>query len=252
MPQSLWKDWRPQSLRIFNLDPVLKPFIILENPKFSGNIGMICRLAANFDIGPVRIIGTKKEEDIFEMEWMAHNAEEEMQRIQYAASLEECRDSAELIVGTAMIHGRDRGRFISLARLKEIAKKFHTGILFGREDKGLKRETAIKCDYLVDFRLPGKQKSMNLASSVSYVLGALFGTEETAFYKTRELNLSRNRLYEKAEEFFRGLGMDSYHGSENLPVQRLKKILDKADMTQGDMDFFFRIFEAFRYTKKLE
>lgn len=232
------------------MEPVLKPLIILENPKFSGNIGMICRLIANFDIGPLRIIGSKKEEDVFEMEWMAHNAEEEMQRIQYAESLDHFRDSAELIVGTAMIHGRDRGRFISLFRLKEIARKFHTGILFGREDKGLKRETAIKCDYLVDFRLPGNQKSMNLASSVAYVLGALFGTEENEFYKKRELNLSRNRLYERAEEFFRELGMDSYHGSENLPVQRLKKILDKAEMTQGDMDFFFRIFEAFRFYQK--
>lgn len=232
------------------MDPVLKPSIILENPKFSGNIGMICRLAANFDIGPLRIIGSKKEEDIFEMEWMAHNAEEEMEKIQYVESLEDCRASAELIVGTAMIHGRDRGRFISLVRLKEIAKKFHTGILFGREDKGLKRETAIKCDYLVDFRLPGNQKSMNLASSVAYVLGALFGTQDNEFYRKRELNLSRNKLYEKAEEFFRELGMDSYHGSENLPVQRLKKILDKAEMTQGDMDFFFRIFQAFKFQKK--
>ena len=41
---------------------------------------MVCRLIANFDLPPLRIIGEKKDLH-FEMEWMAYNSKEELDKV---------------------------------------------------------------------------------------------------------------------------------------------------------------------------
>jgi tRNA C32,U32 (ribose-2'-O)-methylase TrmJ len=43
--------------------------------------------------------------------------------------------------------------------------------------------------------------------------------------------------------------MDNYHNNDYLPVRRLKTILEKAELTSGDIDFLYKIFTNFE--KKL-
>jgi tRNA C32,U32 (ribose-2'-O)-methylase TrmJ len=72
-------------------------YILLENPKYAGNIGMVCRLIANFDLPPLRIIGEQKELH-FEMEWMAYNSKEELDKIQYFSGQKESRKDLDLFL----------------------------------------------------------------------------------------------------------------------------------------------------------
>ena len=123
-------------------------FIILENPKYAGNIGMVCRLIANFDLPPLRIVGEKKDLH-FEMEWMAHNSNEELSKIEYFSEPKKAREDLSLLIGTAMIQGKDRVGFIPLSDLtnkikSQVEKK--VGIVFGREDRGLSNAMIDICD----------------------------------------------------------------------------------------------------------
>ena len=138
---------------------------------------MVCRLIANFDLPPLRIIGERRELH-FEMEWMAYNSNEELSKIEYFNSAKESREDLDLVIGTAMIQGKDRVGFISLGSLPEKIK-IHSdkkiGIVFGREDRGLSNAMIDHCDYMLDFELSERQPSMNLSQSVSFVLGSIHG-----------------------------------------------------------------------------
>jgi tRNA/rRNA methyltransferase len=220
----------------------LKTVIILEDPKYSGNIGMVCRLIANFDLPNLRIFGEKKELH-FEMEWMAHNSEDKLKEIEYYTEFAQATSDIEIIIGTGMIQGKDRGKFIPLSELNSIIEKKSHGIFFGREDRGLRKSTIQLCDYMIDFSLPGSQKSMNLSHSVAYVLGEIYNHSSIIPDQIIDETFLREKkhFYEYAAKILGILGMNNFHGSKNLAVKRLKSILEKRDLNSGDMGFIYKI-----------
>jgi tRNA/rRNA methyltransferase len=225
-----------------------EPIILIENPKYSGNIGMICRLIANFGLKPLRILGEKKDFH-FEMEWMAYNSEKELELIEYYQDFESISRDLDLVIGTTMIHGEDRGRFVSLSDIGNLSLGKKYGVFFGREDTGLSRDTAIKCDMLVDFRLPGYQKSMNLSHSVSYVISVLYNTvkHQTNYKIDQKQEQNLNHFYQYSERIFKMLEMSNFHNNEFLPVKRLKSIFGRSKPSKGDIGFFYKIFQQIEY-----
>ncbi len=223
------------------------PVIILENPKYSGNIGMICRLIANFSLPPLRIIG-KAHELTFEMEWMAYNSKQELDSISYFSSLVEARSDLDIVIGTGMIHGGNRSEFVLLSKIPEIVQNKKFGIIFGREDRGLSRNSILYCDYMIDFNLPGYQKSMNLSHSVAFVLSS-FHTYQEKTSPNLDSFVDRNKthFYEYSQSIFKILGMDDFHNNDYLAVRRLKSILEKAPLSSGDIDFFYKIFNRIEF-----
>ena len=218
-------------------------FIILENPKYSGNIGMVCRLVANFGLPPLRIIGQKKE-FTFEMQWMASHSQKELEEIQYFTNIETCREDLSLLIGTAMVTGRDREPYLKLQELPALLK-YHSqniGLLFGREDKGLQINTINRCDYLIDFKLPGSQPSMNLSHAVAYTLSIIHNYPSIPHTKEEASNAAKHQFYRYSEDIFQLLGMDKYHEKKNLAVKRLKGILDSRPVSSGDLGFFYKMF----------
>lgn len=225
-----------------------KLVIVLEKPKYSGNIGMIARLAANFSLPPIRILGEKQDLN-FEMEWMAIHAKDELNRIQYYKDVKELRYDLELLIGTSMIKGKDRGIFLELGssflpKLDGISGL--NGIAFGREDRGLSHIMIDECDYMVDFDLPGEQKSMNLANAVAYVLSIIYNqpirNSGVAAKNPTEAGVDLQGFFKYAGEIFARLNLNEFHGHENIALKRFKKIIEASPLTDGDKNFLFRIF----------
>ncbi|MCC6275423.1 MAG: RNA methyltransferase [Leptospiraceae bacterium] len=223
----------------------IKPVVMLENPKYSGNIGSVARLNANFGLSPIRIVGTPTEFK-FDMEWMAYGAEEELSKISYFEKIEDARKDLTVLIGTGMIHGKDRGQFIGLEKLSGVIAKNsrNAGIVFGREDRGLTRSVIDHCDYMIDFCLPGNQPSMNLSHSVAYVLGALYNSIDDSDAQKIFPSIDKNHFYALSKEVFGLLDMNDFHGSENLALKRLKSILDTRPLEKGDLDFLYKIFRS--------
>ncbi|MCK6381680.1 MAG: hypothetical protein L6Q54_10615 [Leptospiraceae bacterium] len=197
---------------------------------------------ANFGLSPIRIIGGMRNLEP-DMEWMAYRAEEELNKILYFEKIEDAKKDLSILVGTGMIHGKDRGRFIDLKELSNLTKKYgEVGILFGREDKGLSRKSIDNCDFMVDFDLPGNQPSMNLSHSVAYTLGAIYNSSENSLAGKNIPNLNKNHFYSFSKEIFELLDMNNFHGSEDLAVKRFKSILDSRPLRKGDLDFLYKIF----------
>lgn len=225
------------------MSPNNLPVIILENPKYAGNIGMICRLIGNFSLSPLRIIGEKKELQ-FDMEWMAYNAKIELEKIEYISSINQAAEDLDILIGTGMIHGKDRAEFLPLSELTNKTKGKSYGVIFGREDRGLSRESISYCDYMLDFNLPGYQKSMNLSHSVAYVI-SYFQINHEVIFSDPSLTVRRDtrKFYEYSKKIFSILEMDNFHNLENLANRRFKSIIERANPNPGDIDFFFKIFQ---------
>lgn len=218
--------------------------IILEQPKYTGNIGMICRLNANFCLPPLRIIGEMPKIDQ-QMQWMAHNSHDEFAKIQTFVNIEQASIDLNYVIGTGMIKGRDRGPYLKLSQLPSFLQQNtpeKIGIVFGREDSGLKANTVTYCDYLIHFELPGYQPSMNLSHSVAYVLSILHNYPLQVQHRKQANPQDKKHFYDYAERVFAMLGMTEFHDKKNLAVKRLKSILDTRPIHSGDLGFLYKIF----------
>lgn len=216
------------------------PRIILENPKYTGNVGMICRLVANFGLEPPIIIG-KQINPTDEMKWMATHSNKELEKLIYTTSFEEATSSIDLLIGTGMIHGGKRSEFLSQTTFYETISEKKFGIIFGREDKGLSKEALSYCDYMLDFQLPGYQKSMNLSHSVSFILGMLYNIPNSKVMRLENTRDTKH-FFNYVKKIFSYLGLNSFQNVDNLALRRFKSILSRAELSSGDVDFFYKIF----------
>jgi tRNA/rRNA methyltransferase len=222
--------------------------IILENPKYSGNLGMICRLIANFSLPPLRVIGSYSSSEP-EMLWMAHGAEDELTKILTFPDFYTATKDLTYVIGTGMIKGHDRGRYLPFEETPGFVTSYpdSIGIIFGREDSGLSKESVIGCDRMIDFELPGYQPSMNLANSVAFLLGAIHTTRSKKFdSNTPPPPINKKPFLELSKEVFGLMKLNDFHGSENLTWKRWNLILEKSYINQGDLNFLYKVFNSMR------
>lgn len=226
----------------------MKPIIILENPKYQGNVGMICRLVANFNLEPLRIIG-EKISFTEELNWMAYNSNFEIERIQYFENLLEARKDIDLVFGTGMIKGKNRGEILSLSdlnsKISNSTKKI--AVLFGREDKGLSNFSVDNSDYMIDFSLSEKQPSMNLSNSVAYVMGYYFNQDKNDVSNSKKSQILPTGINKLLEGIFDKIELSKFHNRKNLGLKRLRKILENGIENNHDSNFLFKIFENINF-----
>jgi TrmH family RNA methyltransferase len=81
------------------------------------------------------------------------------------------------VIGTTRRSGSQRGAFLSfddaISKVLERSSQQGTGIVFGRESKGLANEESALCDYLVTIPTGDAYPSLNLAQAVMVLLFAL-------------------------------------------------------------------------------
>ncbi|MCX8000006.1 MAG: hypothetical protein N3A69_13815, partial [Leptospiraceae bacterium] len=144
-----------------------------------------------------------------------------------------------------IVHGRDRAQFIDFSMLKEKIRNKRFGIIFGREDTGIQKKVSELCDYMLDFDLKGSQKSMNLAQAVAYFLGRIAVEFEQAKIETiKDINIQKKDLLKYIQEVFSILEMNDFHGSENLATKRFRSLLRFSELTQGDINFLFKMLKT--------
>lgn len=206
---------------------------------------MICRLLANFDLPPLRILGSPINKN-YEMEWMAHRSRKELDEIEYYPSVEDAAIDLSILIGTTMIYSRDRGPFLPIKELPRIVSETpgKIGIFFGREDIGLSKDVIEHCHYMLDFKLSPRQPSMNLSNSVAFVMSTIHNFSVQYSLEENQSNaIEKNHFYNYAKKIFEILKMNHFHGSEKLPVKRLKNILDQRHLSKGDLNFLYTIFK---------
>ncbi|ABR55242.1 RNA methyltransferase, TrmH family, group 1 [Methanococcus vannielii SB] len=156
----------------------MKTVVILVNPKYGGNLGAIARNMMNFNVSELRIVGNS---DILDNDAYirAVHAKDILKNAKFYKSLSNAVSDIDVTVATTGAVSGDRNIKRIPITPRELAKNQKEnegtlGIVFGREDDGLKNEDVELCDILVSVPTSEKYPIMNLSHAVSVILYEIY------------------------------------------------------------------------------
>jgi len=157
--------------------------IILNKPKFAGNVGAVARCAKNMGIGKICVVAG----DHLAREEMrpqaTHVAAELVDNIWYCGSLEEALGNFHYIVGTTARTGFARGPVVTPRQMAEkivgVSQENSVALLFGAEDRGLTNDELHWCHLVVNIPTGGFS-SLNLSHAVMILCYEILVTETGA------------------------------------------------------------------------
>jgi len=152
--------------------------IVLNRPKYPGNVGSVARCAKNMGIEKIVVVGNRNLEEE-EMKTMAtHVAADIVDNIRYFDQIDEALAGFHYIVGTTSRRGNARGPVISpremAVRLPDISQENDVALLFGPEDTGLSNDELRFCHLVVAIPASSRFKSINLSHAVMILCYEIF------------------------------------------------------------------------------
>ena len=152
--------------------------IVLNKPKYPGNVGSAARCAMNMGIDKLVVVGNR-DLDMEEMKTMAtHVAAYIVDGIRYFDFLDEALAGFTYIVGTTARRGSARGPVVSPREMAEtladISKNNEVALLFGPEDTGLSNDELRFCHLVVAIPSSRQFKSINLSHAVMIICYEIF------------------------------------------------------------------------------
>ncbi len=157
--------------------------IVLNSPKYAGNIGAAARCAKNMGLNRIFVVSDLHfpPED---MKMMAtHEASDLVDNIRRCRHLEEALGGFQYIVGTTARTGAARGPVVTprqmAERVADISQNNSVALLFGSEDRGLTNDDLRWCHLVVNIPTGGF-KSINLSHAVMIICYEIFMAENDA------------------------------------------------------------------------
>jgi tRNA/rRNA methyltransferase len=152
--------------------------IVLNKPKYPGNVGSIARCAKNMGIEKIMVVGNRHLDEE-EMKTMStHVATDIVTNIRYFDQIDEALSGLHYIVGTTSRRGNARGPVVSpremAERLPDISQNNELALLFGPEDTGLSNDELRFCHLVVAIPASSGFKSINLSHAVMILCYEIF------------------------------------------------------------------------------
>jgi tRNA/rRNA methyltransferase len=187
--------------------------IVLNRPKYPGNVGSVARCAKNMGIEKIIVVGNATPDEE-EMKTMAtHAAADVVDGIRYYDRLEDALAGFHYIVGTTSRLGTARGPVVSpremAERLPDISQKNEIALLFGPEDTGLSNDDLRFCHLLVAIPASPSFKSLNLSHAVMILCYEIFVTRPVsreAFIPRLATSLELEGMYDQIKTLLMEIG----------------------------------------------
>jgi TrmH family RNA methyltransferase len=184
--------------------------IVLVEPQSSGNVGSVARAMRNTDFTDLVLINPcdYKNNESYSM---ACKADDVLARARVFPTLQSYIGEPSIVVGTTRRVGRNRFPVMTLDEavpvILRLAASNRVGVLFGREDKGLRNEEIPPCDILVEIPTSEDYPSINLSHAVFTVCHHLFTAQvpkaDTIKAAPKE---EVEKMYAHIERTLKGLG----------------------------------------------
>jgi TrmH family RNA methyltransferase len=158
--------------------------VVLVGPKNEGNVGAVARAMKNFGSRRLVLVDPCPIGD--EARKRAMHATDILDGAVVAATLEDALDGMDFVAGTTGISTQSEKKFLRIAlsprefAAKTAAMDGTLGILFGREDFGLRDEELARCDLLVSIPASPQYSILNLSHAAVVILYELFAARRPA------------------------------------------------------------------------
>ena len=152
--------------------------IVLNKPKYPGNVGSVARCARNMGIEKIFVVGNRDLAPEEMKQLATHFAAGIVDRIQYFDELGEALAQFHYIVGTTSRRGSARGPVVCpremAARIVDISQENEVALLIGPEDTGLSNDDLRFCHLLVTIPTSKQNKSINLSHAAMILCYEIF------------------------------------------------------------------------------
>jgi tRNA/rRNA methyltransferase len=157
--------------------------IVLNKPKFAGNVGAVARCAKNMGLDKLCVVAGDHLDREQIRPQATHVAAELVDNIRYCACLEEALGDFQYIVGTTARTGFARGPLVTPRQMAEqivgVSQNNRVALLFGAEDRGLTNDELRWCHLLVNIPTGGFT-SLNLSHAVMILCYEILVLETSA------------------------------------------------------------------------
>ncbi len=207
---------------------------MLVEPAVPENIGAAARALKTLGFSDFRLVNPKGHHKNA-ARWLAHGSLDILKNARIFHDFQEATDDLDFLIGTTAKRRSVKQDYYSpeesrqiIEQKKGIIKK--VGIVFGREESGLKNEELLKCDIASTIPLSQPYPSLNLGQSVM-LYAYVFSKLKTTTLSAINLSATDDRLYhelkENSKEIFKRLKIDI---NSNL----YHRMMERISMTNED------------------
>jgi len=215
--------------------------IILVSPENPDNIGAAARAIKNMGFVSFRLVRPPRNWRT-KAKKMAMSAEDILKKGEEYSSLQEAIRDLGLVIGTTRRLGGHRGAFLPFNKaISKIRGSLHhqkTGIVFGRESKGLANEDSALCDHLVTIPTGPSYPSLNLAQAVVVMLFALSWERRATRSIPHERALNKQEIEVTIAHFEEALKVLGYKkgGADLLPriLRTLRGLIKRSGLLEPE------------------
>jgi tRNA/rRNA methyltransferase len=206
-------------------------YIVLIEPKYSGNIGAVARAMMNFDVEKLYLVNPCELDNVCYARAM--HATKILDDAKTFSCFEDAVKNLDFLVATSSIESKtDKRHLRNPVFLKDFAEKIFdvngkVGLIFGREDYGLFNEEIAHCDIMLKIPTSESYPSLNLSHAVTIVLYSLYLKKASIPARRRPIGpLEKQKLYEFFEQLLDNTDYPS-HKKEHTTIM-FKRIMGRA------------------------
>lgn len=220
--------------------------IIFVDPKYTGNVGSLCRVMKNFGLSNLILVSEnfKIDEDAYKY---AMHAADILTTAKIVSSLKDALTGVGLVIGTSGKSSNSEKKFLRIAKTPREFSESISGyrgkiaILFGREDFGLLNNELELCDLLVTIPANEEYPIMNIthaAAVIFYELFLNFKNEQKGRILAEKIEL------DKINEFFSNIleAIDYPEHKKKNAKNMFRRFVGKANLTKWEYHMFAGIF----------
>lgn len=224
-------------------------YVILVEPKNSGNIGAVARAMMNFDIGHLYLVNPCELDNVCYARAM--HATKILDTARTFSSFEDAVGNLDYLVATSSIESKtDKRHLRNPLLLEEFATKVvdvqgKIGLVFGREDYGLYNDEIAACDIMLKIPTSKSYPSLNLSHAVTVVLYSIYLRKTDIPKRRRPMGGVEKK---KLHEFFGQLLEDiDYppHKKEHTKIM-FKRIMGRAMPSKWEFHTLMGVFSKTR------
>lgn len=231
----------------------IKFYIIVVEPKYSGNIGAIARVMMNFDFDKLYLVNPCELDD--ECYARSMHASHIFDEAEIFSSFEEAVKNIDYLVATSSIEAiKDKKHLrnpVSIENFTENISKVEgkIGLVFGREDYGLYNEEIAACDIMLRIPTSENYLSLNLSHAVALVLYSIYLKREFTPKERRYIGkVEKEKLYKFFSDLLEEINHPK-HKKENTEIM-FRRIMGRAMPSKWEyhtlMGVFSRTLEKIR------
>jgi tRNA/rRNA methyltransferase len=206
-------------------------YIVLIEPKYSGNIGAVARAMMNFDVEKLYLVNPCELDNVCYARAM--HATKILDNAKMFSCFEDAVKNLDFLVATSSIESKtDKRHLRNPLFLEDFAEKIFDvkgkiGLIFGREDYGLFNEEIASCDIMLKIPTSESYPSLNLSHAVTIVLYSIYLQKASIPTQRRPIGpLEKQKLYEFFGQLLDNTNYPS-HKKEHTKIM-FKRIMGRA------------------------